>query len=153
MIGEIQFRGLADQGLHTLLQLMEDWPEAYPVAARHYMFGDRLYLRPLTFSPIVLFYNKRHVRECGLHEPDGSWTWADLIRAGERLSECQGRSGFAFHVPDINRWKVFLLQSGERFEWDDGRLRSLKGTGLMDSFRLLRNIFQNHKLFPRLLSE
>jgi multiple sugar transport system substrate-binding protein len=117
------------------------------------MHEDQLFFKPIVYSPIVLLYNKAHFRECGLAEPDGSWTWDDLIRTGELLSEVEGRYGFHFHVPDINRWPLFLLQSGERFEWKGDTLNPLKGTALLESIKLLKRIMLNQKLFPSYLSE
>lgn len=154
ILSELQFQELAESGKADMLRpLSSEWNEAHPLLADHYSVDGVPHMRPLIFSPIVLLYNRSHFHESGLPEPDGSWTWDDLIRAGERLSEVEGRYGFFFRMQDPNRWPVFLLQSGERFEWEDGKLLSLKGTALMDSIRLLRELMRNDKLFPAFLSE
>ena len=63
------------------------------------------------------------------------------------------RYGLCFHVLSENRWPVFLLQSGEAFEWEDGELKSLKNTRLLESLRLCKQIILNRDIFPLYLSE
>lgn len=154
IIGELHFRQIVENGLTDLLKPLTPDEDVHPLLTKQFVHEDRLLFKPIVYSPIVLMYNKTHFRECGLAEPDGSWKWDDLISAGEKLSEVdEGRYGFCFHVPDINRWPLFLLQSGERFEWDGARLKSIKGTALLDSIKLLKRIMLNQKLFPSFLSE
>jgi multiple sugar transport system substrate-binding protein len=153
IIGELQFRLIVENGLTHLFKPLTPNEDVHPQLTKQYVHEDRLIFKPIVYSPIVLLYNKAHFRECGLAEPDGSWTWDDLITAGEKLSEVEGRYGFCFHVPDINRWPMFLLQSGERFEWNGARLKNLKGTVLLDSIKLLKRIMLNQRLFPSYLSE
>lgn len=84
---------------------------------------DALFAQPFVFSPIVLCYNKAHFRQYGLPEPDESWTWDDVALASGRLSASRGHLGFYMHFLSINRWPLFLLQSGLRFaRGADGRL-------------------------------
>ncbi|MEF3304765.1 extracellular solute-binding protein [Paenibacillus sp. GYB003] len=153
MLENFQFQYVAETGGHELLEALPVKPELYPQATDTFTVEGRLYMQPLIFSPIVLCYNKAHFRENGMLEPDGSWTWDDLMRAAEKLSDGKGRYGFCFHVPSKNRWPVFLLQSGERFEWDGGRLRSLRGTKLLEGMKVCKRIIRNRKAFPMYLSE
>ncbi|MDF2663537.1 MAG: regulatory protein GntR, partial [Paenibacillus sp.] len=153
IIGELHFRQIVENGLAHRFKPLTPNADVLPLLTSQYMHEDQLFFKPIVYSPIVLLYNKAHFRECGLAEPDGSWTWDDLIRTGELLSEVEGRYGFHFHVPDINRWPLFLLQSGERFEWKGDTLNPLKGTALLESIKLLKRIMLNQKLFPSYLSE
>lgn len=153
VIGELHFRQIVEKGLIRYLKPLTLTEDVHPLLTKQYVHDGQLFFKPVVYSPIVLMYNKAHFRESGLAEPDGSWTWDDLIYAGEKLSEVEGRYGFCFHVPDINRWPMFLLQSGERFEWEGARLKSIKGTGLLESIKLMKRLMQNQKLFPSFLSE
>ncbi|TNJ68006.1 extracellular solute-binding protein [Paenibacillus hemerocallicola] len=153
ILGELQFKELVENGLVHRLKPLPSHEDMQPFLTKHFMYQDRTYMHPVIFSPVVLLYNKAHFRELGLPVPDGSWTWDDLIRHGELLSEVEGRYGFCFHVPDQNRWPVFLLQSGESFEWDGPRLKTIKESGLLDSIKLLKRILLNRKLFPVYFSD
>lgn len=153
VLGELQFKELVENGLVQRLKPLPSHGDIQPFLVKHFMYRDRIYMHPIIFSPIVLLYNKAHFRELGLPVPDGSWTWDDLIRHGELLSEVKGRYGFCFHVPDQNRWPVFLLQSGEAFEWDGPRLKSIKASRMLECIGLLKRILLNRKLFPVYFSD
>lgn len=85
--------------------------------------GGVQYVRPFVFTPVVLFYNKAHFREFRLPEPDSSWSWEDLLEVGKKLSEGKDTLGFYYHLMSENRWPIFLLQNGVRFEREtDGRI-------------------------------
>lgn len=112
------------------------------------------YAQPLLFSPIVLAYNRAHFREAGLPEPNGDWHWSDLIENAVALSDGKGRYGFCFHTLSLNRWPLWLLQSGERFEWDAaGRLHSLKGSNMLEAIRLCKELLHHPLAFPLYRSE
>lgn len=153
MLENTRFQSLAETGEAELLEPLAGKSGLYPVVARQFDADGQLRMLPVIFSPIVLCYNKAHFRERGLPEPDGSWTWDDLERNAELLNDGKGRYGFFFHVPALNRWPTFLLQSGERFEWEDGRLKNLRGTKMLESMRVCKRLMHNRKVFPMLLSE
>ncbi|MDF2713606.1 MAG: regulatory protein GntR [Paenibacillus sp.] len=147
------FVKLAEKGQLGHLEPLSAPPDAYPFLIRQFTDQGQLYAQPVVFSPIVLCYNKAHFRECGLPEPDGSWTWDDLVRNAELLKDDSGRYGFSFHLPDNNRWPIFLMQSGERFEWDGAKLRDIRGTRLLESIRLCKRLVHNRGISPQLMLE
>lgn len=137
-----------------ILDVVSVDPNVHPQLSRILSVNDVPYLRPLIFSPIVLGYNREHFRERGLIEPNGNWTWDDLIAHAENLSDGKGRYGFGFHMISTNRWPLFLLQSRESFQWDEqGRLIDIRGTRLMESMKLGKTLIHNRKAFPAYLSE
>ncbi|MDF2724489.1 MAG: hypothetical protein K0Q59_4164 [Paenibacillus sp.] len=148
-----QYWQLEDRGFTKQLKELDVKPELFPSASELFRQDGRQLMQPIIFSPVVLCYNRAHFQECGLLEPDGSWTWNDLIRHAELLSDGRNRYGFCFHVPTENRWPVFLLQSLERFEWDEGKLRDLRGSRLLESMKICKSIIHNRKAFPLYLSE
>ncbi|MDF2719112.1 MAG: regulatory protein GntR [Paenibacillus sp.] len=153
MIENNQYWQMADRGMAQHMEKLAEKPELYPQVTKLFETNDGLYFQPLIFSPIVLCYNRTHFRECGLLEPDGSWTWDDLMRNAEKLSDGKNRYGFCFHIPSENRWPVFLLQSMERFEWDGNRLRDIRGTKMLESMKIVKSILHNRKALPLYLSE
>lgn len=153
MLNNEHFARMTESGGYSLLRPVEEQPDVYPFLSRQFMHEGRLYVRPLIFSPVVLCYNKRHFREAGLPEPDGSWTWDDLVRSAVRLTDRHGRFGFCFYIANVNRWPIFLLQSGERFVRDGGAARSIRDTGMLSALKLCKSIIRNGDMFPLFISE
>lgn len=146
---DFQFRRMIEKDCVSHMEALPVSEGVHPLLSEQFAHEGRNWLRPVVFSPIVLCYNKAHFRECGLEEPDGGWTWKDLIQSAERLSDGKGRYGFSIRIQDVNRWPIFLLQSGERFEWEeDGRLKELRGTRLLESIRTCKSILHNRKASP-----
>lgn len=116
-----------------------DTDTAHPLLDRPFLARDgRRIAAPLVYSPVVLGYNKRHFTEAGLEEPNGGWTWYTLLKASRFLSR-RGGIGFAAHIQSINRWTVFLLQSGFRFAAGKARNPS-DDPALWESLRLARDL-------------
>lgn len=153
ILNQFQFQELVETRQSHKLETMQANERIYPFLTEAFTWNGALYAQPIIFSPIVLCYNKDHFRERNVPEPDGSWTWEHLIKAATALSCGGDRFGLCFHLPSENRWPVFLLQSGGKFDWEDGKLQSLKGTRLLESIRLCKRIIQNRHFFPLFLSE
>lgn len=86
-------------------------------------------------------------------EPDSSWRWSELMAAAERLGQDPGTFGFYFHMLSNNRWPVFLLQSGGRFELNEAGNVPVCGTKLMEGLRLTRELIDRQSAYPAYLSE
>jgi multiple sugar transport system substrate-binding protein len=142
-----------DHGQSNLFLPVESDPNLYRFAEDAFRKNGKMLARPILFSPIILAYNRDHFKEAGVPEPDSSWTWDDAIRHAASLTVPGVRHGLYFYLLSDNRWPAFLLQSGMRFEKDGGRMRSLKGTRMLDSIRLCKSIIRNRDVFPSYLSE
>lgn len=109
--------------LSEQLEQLEQADGVYPFLFRSFQKNGALYAQPFVFSPIVLCYNKEHLRQAGVPDPDSGWTWADLAAAAGKLSANRDRLGFYMHYLSLNRWPLLLLQNRIDFKRDDqGRL-------------------------------
>lgn len=154
LMNDFQFLELVEQGHKGVLQPIRQSAVTYPFLNEGFKADGDLLAKPLVFGPVVLCYNKQHFRERGLFEPNGNWKWEDLVHHAQLLTENSNRYGFCFHLPALNRWPLFLLQSGEAFRWDgEGQLQDIRGSRLMDSIRLCKQILHNRKFYPLYLSE
>lgn len=142
-----RFQEMREEGTYTMLEPLTESEDAYPFLNEAFRADGQLYIRPVTFSPIVLCYNRAHFKECGMADPHGGWTWDDLVRNAGQLSKHNNRIGFCFHISSENRWPLFLLQSGGRFGWDGDRLRDIRNTKLMEGIQLGKQIIQNKDIF------
>lgn len=135
------------------LETMTPEPHIYRFLNGAMSSNGELKAQPFVFSPLVLCYNKDHFRSMNMLEPDSSWSWSDLFENASKFTAQNERIGFYFHFPSINRWPVFLLQSGMNFRRDpDGTLK-LRSTPLADSLRICQELIRAQNQFPLLLSE
>lgn len=152
-INNMDFMFSVDNDSTQLLEPLDPDPGCYGFANDVFLSGEKLLARPIVFSPILLAYNRDHFREAGVPEPDGSWTWDEALRHAAALTVPGKRHGLYFHLMSDNRWPAFLLQSGMRFEPDESGVVQLKGTRMMASIRLCKQIVTDSSLFPTYMSE
>lgn len=119
-VGDNYFLYMRSMGLHKFLQpIRHVLPgDIYGKISSAYKDQDELYAAPITFSPVVLAYNKSLFDKQGVAAPDSSWDWGDLLAAATALTERTGHSterfGFGF-ATGMNRWPLFVLQNGGVF--------------------------------------
>lgn len=141
---------LDDDDLHWLEHAPID-PALYRFSQDAFAYSGERYAWPLVFSPIILAYNREHFRDSGVPEPDGSWTWKDAIHHAKKLTVTSKRHGLYFYPLSDNRWPAFLLQSGERFEFD-GSFR-LDDSRMLSMIQLCKQIITDKTIFPSYMSE
>lgn len=146
------FREMVEYDALELLEPQQPNGDIYPYLSKAFTHEGKLLVQPLTFSPVVLCYNRKHFRELNILEPDSSWTWEDLKQAAARLAVQNERYGFYFYLLSNNRWPVFLLQSGMRLPPDGEPVRICDGPW-MEVLRLCRDIVMNQTIMPLFYEE
>lgn len=58
----------------------------YPAALDAFEYDGTQYALPITFSTVVLYYNKDLFDAAGLEYPNSDWTWTDVMSAAEALN-------------------------------------------------------------------
>ncbi len=153
MLESGQFQQLEELGGVKDLAAQIVNPQLHPFLNPLFSSDGMLYMQPVIFSPVVLCYNRAHFQEAGLPEPNSSWTWDDAVRNAEKLSDGKGRYGLCFHLPSLNRWQVFLLQSGEVLDRQNLHFPDLQTSKMMEAFRCTKAILNNRQAFPQYLFE
>jgi multiple sugar transport system substrate-binding protein len=148
-----EYQGFIEDDRADLFEPFETDPELYPFLSRQIDGKGTSFLKPFIFSPVVLCYNRDHFREKGLAEPDSGWNWKDLLDVAVKLADGTDRYSFYFHLLSNNRWPVFLLQSGVRFERNGSGKYGICRSRLMDSLVACRNIIYHQGIFPNFISE
>jgi multiple sugar transport system substrate-binding protein len=152
----MNFNGYDDFSMNDGLDNLETFepnPHIYPFLNEAFTHEGQLKVQPLVFSPLILCYNKEHFREMEVLEPDSGWRWNVLFEQASKLTVENERLGFYFHFPSSNRWPVFLLQSGIRFDRDESGKFSILGEQLTESLRVCRELIYLQNRFPLFLSE
>lgn len=142
-----QFQEWSEEGLVPLLEELQPDPGIYPIAEEAFRFEGRTYGRPVSFSPVVLCYNKRHFAEAGVPEPDSYWTWDDLMEAAARLSRLRDRYGVFFLPASENRYPVFMLQGSGKHP-DSGDTAGTLGSRIAGGLSKLHELIGNRDIFP-----
>ena len=153
MINNNSFQDFAEARQTELLEPLEVDTELYPFATAPFVQNGSTLVQPFILSPVVLCYNKEHFREAQVPEPDSSWTWRDLFRYGKQLAVKGKRFGFYFYLPSRNRWPIFMLQSGGKFEADRNGEYHLSASKAVDGLGICRELMEMTDVFPVLLSE
>ncbi|MDF2661639.1 MAG: GntR family transcriptional regulator [Paenibacillus sp.] len=135
----------------SMLEPLDARDDLFPFLNAPFSSGGRQYVLPFVFTPVVLCYNKEHFREAELAEPDSGWTWDDLSAAADKLSTGNDRLGFYFHLMSENRWPIFLLQNGVRFERNAEGRYDMRAPLVREAFQTCMDIVNKH--FPSHLSE
>ncbi|TMV45967.1 extracellular solute-binding protein [Paenibacillus mesophilus] len=153
-VNHSDFSDFVGQGWTGLLEPLPVDGDTYPFLTEAFSVNGTPLVSPLLFSPVVLCYNKDHFAEAGILTPDSSWTWEHLLRAAAKLAIPGRRHGFHFFQLSENRWPLFLLQSGARFERNaEGGYSPTDGAKLMEGIRLYGDITRNRDVFPSYLPE
>lgn len=146
------FREMADAASLGTLEPQQPNHDIYPYLNKLFVHDGLQWVQPLTFSPVVLCYNRQHFREKNVLEPDSSWTWDDLKHAADRLAVPSERYGFYFYLLSNNRWPVFLLQSGDKLP-PEGEPVRLCGGSWMKTLQLCRDVVMQQSLMPLFYDE
>ncbi len=153
MINNNSFQDFAEAGQTGLLEPLEVDSELYPFATSPFEQEGSTLVQPFILSPVILCYNKDHFRDSRVPEPDSSWTWQDLFRFGKQLAVKGKRFGFYFYLPSRNRWPIFMLQSGGKFEADNNGEYHLAASKAVEGLGICRELMEMTDVFPVLLSE
>lgn len=137
-----QFQEWTEEGLTSLLEPQLSDERLYRIAEEAFQHDGALFAKPVSFSPVVLCYNKEHFARAGIDAPDSYWTWQDLMDAAAKLSESRGKPGIYFLPTSENRYSVFLLQGAGSYRGGD------RPEGLLDGLSTLNSLIENRSIFP-----
>lgn len=77
----------------------------------------------LSTSMLCMGYNPEILKEAGVEEPDGNWTWSDFKEAAGRVTEKTGKPSIvttAGVTNDTNIFQYWVRQHGKSLFRDDG---------------------------------
>lgn len=150
MLNYNDFQDFAETAQLDLLEPLRRNPEVYPFLSDAFTVEGTQRVQPFIFSPLVLCYNRQHLLERQLPEPDSSWTWDVLVEQAGKLAMPGERLGFHCDLLSPNRWPLLPLQLGVRVDRrPDGSIR-LVGTRMMDALRTCRDIKQRLPLLSEI---
>ncbi len=151
-INDYNFQTLLEHDATDMLEPVENIPSQYSFLTKPFTVNGSQLVQPLIFAPLVLCYNREHFAQSGIPEPDSGWSWSELLEVAEKLAISNERYGFYFSMSARNRFPVFMLQSGMRFEPDERGNYTLADTKLINSLDVCKEILSMKNVFPATLS-
>ena len=152
MLNFQEFQEFMEADQHHFFAETEANPNIYPFLNQAFTIEDKQYAQPFTFSPVILCFNKKHLQENGIYEPDSSWDWHVLMQHAEKLTEENRRYGFYFNSLSENRWFVFWLQKQIKFNRKNGTYEYSREK-LKEALTLCRDLIYNKQNAPKFVAE
>ncbi|MBE3599155.1 MAG: sugar ABC transporter substrate-binding protein [Limnochordaceae bacterium] len=128
--------------------------DLFPVVVEGFSYKGKLYGLPRSFSPFVMFYNKKIFRERGL-VASSDWTWSEFLEVAKKATTFKpgGPWGFAGNTEEDG---VFYPEWLFPFIWQNGgdvvdgkRLVSrLMEPEAKEAMAFYVDLFQKHKVAP-----
>lgn len=85
----------------------------YDAALDAFAYGGNQYALPISFSTVVLYYNRDMFDAAGVDHPTDDWTWDDVVAAGLALTDAPNRVwGYAQPVQFWEFYKVSTQAGG-----------------------------------------
>ena len=79
----------------------------YPAALNAFKYRGVQYGLPMTFSTVVLFYNKDLFDKAGVAYPTKSWTWKDELEAAKKLTDASKKVWGVFQP--VQFWEFYKV--------------------------------------------
>lgn len=79
----------------------------YPAAVSAFRYSGRQYALPISFSTVVLFYNKNLFDKAGVKYPTASWKWQDVLNAAQKINNPAQRV-YGIHQP-VQFWEFYKV--------------------------------------------
>jgi len=156
MLNYYDFTYFQDHAHLSMLAEQKTDPAIYSYLNKAFTVNGQLYVKPFSFSPVILCYNKKHFQQLNLQEPDSSWTWEEFNRAAAALTdsdEVNKRFGFFFYLLSQNRWPLWLLQNGFHLKKNDEGKYDLSDPSFLKSIEMLKELFSQEYTAPSFVFE
>lgn len=158
-LGDDNFTAFADGGA---LQSMEqfrrtdtlfDEEDYYELPLKAFIYNGELYGLPISWTPLVLYYNKDIFDEAGVPYPDSSWTWQDFLEAAKRMTKDLNGDG----EPDqfgylVSTWWTFTLnwiwQNGGRILSEDKTKCVMNSPETIEALQFIQDLVWKYKVAP-----
>lgn len=120
-----------------------------PASAAGVRWDGHVYGIPKDTNSFGLFYNKALFKAAGVTPPDASWTWQDVVDAGQKLTDTKkGVYGVAAPANDVLSYYLTIPQAGGRVISDDGRSSGYADPASIDGLRFWTDLIHRYHVSP-----
>ncbi|OGV49668.1 MAG: hypothetical protein A2017_07370 [Lentisphaerae bacterium GWF2_44_16] len=128
--------------------ILFDKPLIYENVLRLFEHRRKQYAMPFLFSPLMILYNKRLFRDCGVDLPSDNWNWENFLNTALKFksAEKDGISAFIF-AQYRNRWPVYIIQNGGEIIGRDGHC-AIGNKEAIEAVKWAHDLLFKHKVCP-----
>ena len=112
-----------------------------------------IYGLPRDLSTIALYYNKAMFDAAGIAYPDGTWNWAKLVEAAQKLTVTSGGAtqwGFYTETSDMeNYWSSLVWQAGGDIVGPDGKTLLIDSDQAAVGIQFLQDLIYKYKVMAQ----
>lgn len=121
----------------------------FAAGVRTFSYRGRIYGLPKDATADILFYNPALFRQHGLTTPSADWTWQEMLRAANAMTEDRDGDGrtdvYGMQQPE---WQSLVAQNGGRVISDDGTRCLLDSPEAIAALEFWVSLRQEHKVVP-----
>ena len=122
----------------------------YPSVLDQFRVRESLYALPLNAMPLMMHYDEALFASEGVPPVDSSWTWADLVRVAEQLTEKKEdgtvrRWGLVAH--NFGIWWALWQNNAEVVDPATGECR-LGDAAALEALEFMRGLFHAQRVSP-----
>lgn len=114
-----------------------------------YSQGDKQYAIPKDIDTIGLWYNKTLFDEKNVSYPDSTWTWEDMVEAGEKLTDIEaGVYGIGARKDFQEGYYSFIFQNGGSVLTDDRKQSTFDNPATVEAMDFYVSLSTEKKISP-----
>jgi multiple sugar transport system substrate-binding protein len=127
-------------------KLTDYFPNVVDIGRR----GDKVYMIPGDFTPMVMYYNKDLFDAAKVPYPKPGWSFDDFLQTSKALTR-DGRHGFVF-ANWMPGWVMWLWNNGGEALSPDGKRAKgfFDGPKNVETVTFLRDLINKHRVSPSL---
>lgn len=128
--------------------ILFDKPLIYENVLRLFEHRRKQYAMPFLFSPLMILYNKKLFRDCGIDFPSDNWNWENFLNTALKFKSAEkaGISAFIF-AQYRNRWPVYIIQNGGEIIDRNGYC-TIGGKEAIEAVKWAHDLLFKHKICP-----
>jgi multiple sugar transport system substrate-binding protein len=107
-----------------------------------YSYKDKLYGAPYFVDAVGIYYNKKLFDKAGISYPDETWTWEDIERVGEQLTN-RAKGVYGYAAPILSNqtgYYNYIHQAGGEIVSRDQLLSGFDSKAARESFAFIEHL-------------
>lgn len=146
-----KFEDLTDRILNSRCPF--DWRhDFWPTAPESFVYNDRIYGLPLWGGTVLIYYNKKMLRESGVEPPRDDWNMDEFVeKARELTRDLDGDGRFDTYGFAVPMWVYYLPWTwafGARYLNEDRTDWAFTNSNAIQAMRFCQDLLYSYRVSP-----
>jgi multiple sugar transport system substrate-binding protein len=121
-----------------------------PALIKGFSVEGKLYLVPVAWNNMMIYYNTKAFSEAGIARPSYDWTWDDFLSIAKRLTSGEGPAKkFGFGIPYFNFGLTpFWYSNDTAVLTDDLKKSNLSDPKFLEAVKFVHGLVRDNGLSP-----